>query len=213
MTTQTAVGTLSRRPMRADASRNYDKLIEAARTAFADNGADASLEAIARAAGVGIGTLYRRFPTRQALLEAVYVEEVESLCRSADDLDDLPPWDALVGWLHGFVGYVATKRALSTELMATVGMESDVFRKCHDAIRQAGEPLLERAQQAKVVRPDTDFLDLIRMVSGITMIKSADAEQIDRILGLALDGLRYQPSERPTDTPAASGRRRRSARG
>ena len=211
MTTPTADETLSRRPMRADASRNYDKLIEAARSAFADNGADASLEAIARAAGVGIGTLYRRFPSRQDLLEAVYVEEVETLCRSAEGLDDLPPWDALVDWLHRFVGYVATKRALSTELMATVGMESDVFRKCHDAIRQAGEPLLERAQQAKVVRPDTDFLDLIRMVCGITMIKSADAEQIDRILSLALDGLRYQSSEQPADKPAAS-RRRRSER-
>ncbi len=195
MTTPTNTGTLSRRPKRADACRNYDKLIEAARSAFAENGADASLEAIARAAGVGIGTLYRHFPSRQDLLEAVYIEEVETLCRSADDLGELPPWDALVSWLHGFVGYVAAKRALSAELLATVGTESDVFRKCHDAIRLAGEPLLERAQQAKVVRQDTDFMDLIRMVSGITMIKFAEPEQIDRILRLALDGLRYQPAD------------------
>ena len=206
MTTSVTAESLSRRPKRADACRNYDKLIEAARDAFAEDGADASLEAIARGAGVGIGTLYRHFPSRQDLLEAVYVEEVETLCRSADGLSDLPPWEALVDWLHAFVGYVATKRALSSELLATVGMESAVFRKCHDAIREAGEPLLVRAQKAKVVRADTDFMDLIRMVSGITMIKSADAEQIDRILGLALDGLRYRSGG---DRPA---RRARPAR-
>jgi AcrR family transcriptional regulator len=200
---------LSRRPMRADASRNYDKLINAARTSFAENGADASLEAIARAAGVGIGTLYRHFPSRQELIEAVYLEEVETLCRSADDLGDSPPWEALVGWLHGFVAYVATKRALSTELLASLGMESDVFRRCHDAIREAGEPLLVRAQQAGVVRQDTEFLDLIRMVSGITMIKFAEPDQIDRILGLALDGLRYRPADRE---PAERPTRRATAR-
>ncbi len=207
MTTPTNTGTLSRRPKRADACRNYDKLIEVARGAFAENGADASLEAIARAAGVGIGTLYRHFPSRQDLLEAVYVEEVETLCRSADNLSELPPWDALVSWLHGFVAYVATKRALSAELLATVGTESDVFRKCHDAIRQAGEPLLKRAQQAKVVRQDTDFMDLIRMVSGITMIKFAEPEQIDRILGLALDGLRYQPADEQPASRRGAARR------
>jgi AcrR family transcriptional regulator len=205
MTTSIKAERLSRRPMRADACRNYDKLINAARTAFAENGADASLEAIARAAGVGIGTLYRHFPSRQELIEAVYLEEVETLCRSADDMGDLPPWEALVAWLHGFVAYVATKRALSTELLANVGMESDVFRRCHDAIREAGEPLLVRAQEAEVVRTDTDFMDLIRMVSGITMIKFAEPEQIDRILGLALDGLRYQPADRePAERRARS---------
>ena len=90
-------------PKRADARRNYEKLIEAARAAFADSGSQASLEEIARRAGVGIGTLYRHFPTRQALLEAVYVDEVEALSRSADELADLPPWDALAEWLRRYV--------------------------------------------------------------------------------------------------------------
>src|SRR5947199_9606301 len=103
-------------PKRADAQRNYAKLIAAARDAFAEGGAATSLEEIARRAGVGIGTLYRNFPNRQALLEAVYVEEVRGLRRAADELGDESPWDALVGWLHGFVGYMVTKQALAQEL-------------------------------------------------------------------------------------------------
>src|SRR5262245_60018585 len=97
----------TRTPKRADALRNYEKLIAAGREAFTEKDRSASLEEIARRAGVGIGTLYRHFPTRTDLIEAVYVEEVEDLCRSADDLSDAPPWDALVGWLRRFVGYVA----------------------------------------------------------------------------------------------------------
>jgi len=184
--------TLAERPQRADARRNYDKLINAARQAFTDLGSSASLEEIARRADVGIGTLYRHFPTRHALLQAVYVEEVEALAASADDFADLPPWDALVAWLRRFVAYALAKRALSDELLATIGMESDVFRKCHDAIWQAGEPLLRRAQEDSSVRADTDFADVVRMVSGISMIKSATPDQLDRILLMALDGLRYQ---------------------
>src|SRR5262245_58081531 len=89
---------LARRPKRADARRNYEKLVVAAREAFAEDGTAASLEDIARRAGVGIGTLYRHFPTRQDLLEAAYVEEVEAISRSAEDLAELPPWEALVVW-------------------------------------------------------------------------------------------------------------------
>lgn len=183
---------LTRRPMRVDARRNYDKLIEAARGAFSEHGSATSLEEIARRADVGIGTLYRHFPTRQDLLQAVYVEEVEALAASAEDLlRKLAPWDALVGWLRRFVAYAITKRALSDELLATIGTDSDVFRKCHDAIWQAGEPLLRQAQKDGSARADTDFGDVVRLVSGISMIKSAEPEQLDRILLMALDGLRY----------------------
>jgi AcrR family transcriptional regulator len=187
---------LTSRPMRADARRNYDKLIAAARAAFTEEGATASLEEVARRADVGIGTLYRHFPSRQELIEAVYVEEVEALCQSADDLGDLPPWDALVGWLNRFVSYVGTKRALADELLVNLGVDSPVFRKCHDAITGAGEPLLRRAQEAGEVRTDVQFLDVIRLVSGVTMIKMASPEEITRILAMALDGLRYQPAGR-----------------
>ena len=148
---------LSERPKRADARRNHDKLIAAAREAFAECGTTASLEDVARRAGVGIGTLYRHFPTRQDLLEAVYVDEFEAISRSADDLADLPPWDALVSWLQQFVRYAATKRALAEELLAYIDIDSDVFRRSREAITAAGEPLLERAQRAGVARPGREL--------------------------------------------------------
>src|SRR5689334_7457581 len=103
------------RPKRADARRNYDALVAAAREAFTERDQNASLEEIARRAGVGIGTLYRHFPTRPDLIQAVYVEEVEALAQAAEDVAGLEPWDALIKWLHGFVGYIATKQALSEE--------------------------------------------------------------------------------------------------
>ncbi len=138
----------SQRPKRADARRNYDKLIAAAREAFTEEGGSASLEEIARRAGVGIGTLYRNFPTRQDLLEAVYVEEVEAVCRTAEELMGDPPWEALVAWLHRFLDYVATKQALSQELFSHLGRDADVFRGCRTAFYAAGDRLLVRAQEA-----------------------------------------------------------------
>ena len=182
------------RPLRADAKRNRDQLLTSARAAFTERGAQASLEDIARRAGVGVGTLYRHFPSRAALVEAVYVEEVEALCRSAGEVPTDPSWDALVRWFKRFVDYVATKRALIEEMVATMGQEAQVFRTCHDAIFTAGEPLLERAKADGTVRPDVEFRDVMRMVSGICMIKNASAEEIRRVLFMALDGLRYQPA-------------------
>src|SRR6266404_8714739 len=107
------------RPKRADARVNYDKLVAAARALFTDKGTSAPLEEVAERAGVGIGTLYRHFPTRQALLEAVYVDEVEAMAQAATDLIALPPWEALTKWLHQYVGFAATKRALNEALMET----------------------------------------------------------------------------------------------
>jgi AcrR family transcriptional regulator len=183
--------TLARQPKRADARRNYEKLVAAAREAFTERDRSASLEDIARRAGVGIGTLYRHFPTRTDLIEAVYVEEVEALCRSADDLRDRPPWDALVGWLHRFIGYVATKHALAEELFAVADRDSEIFKTCRVAFYGAGEPLLGRAQEAGEVRPDVSIDDVVKMVGGIAKIQGADAATVERILSVALDGLRY----------------------
>jgi AcrR family transcriptional regulator len=181
------------RPLRADAKRNREQLLAAARDAFTERGSAASLEDIARRACVGVGTLYRHFPTRQDLVEAVYVEEVETLCRSANDYADEPSWDALVLWFNRFVDYVATKRALVDEMVATIGQDAQVFRSCHEAIFAAGQPLLDRAKKDGVVRPDVEFADVIRLVSGVTMIKYATPEDIRRVLAMALDGLRYRP--------------------
>jgi AcrR family transcriptional regulator len=184
--------TVAARPKRAIALRNYEKLIAAAREAFAEDGTSTSLEEIARRAEVGIGTLYRHFPNRQTLLEAVYVDELEALCGSAADLAELPPWEALVGWLHRFVAYLATKQALAQELLSYVDRDAPLFQTCRSALYAAGQPLLDRAQQARVVRADTNLTEVIQMVGGIAKIPSSDPEQIDHILEMALDGLRYR---------------------
>jgi AcrR family transcriptional regulator len=182
------------RPKRADARRNYDKLVAAALALFTEQGTSAPLEDVAERAAVGIGTLYRHFPTRQALLEAVYVDEVEAMARAADDLSELPPWDALSRWLHQYVGFAATKRALN-EALLEAAPDSDVLLSCRTAIAGAGTALIERAQRAGVVRTDTNFMDVGRMVAGIAMVPTADPEQKERLLELALDGLRYQPHD------------------
>jgi AcrR family transcriptional regulator len=182
---------LAQRPKRADALRNYEKLLTAARETFAELGTEASLEEIARRAGVGIGTLYRNFPTRQALLEAVYIDEVEEMARAAEDVAELEPWEALTTWLRQYVGFAQTKRALAEQMMATVDKDAEVFLACRTALTTAGDKLLSRAQEAGVVRPDTSFADVGRMVGGIAGIQTADREQIERILDVALDGLRY----------------------
>ena len=182
-----------RRPMRADARRNYEKLVAAARDVFTDHGASASLEAVAERAGVGIGTLYRHFPTRQALLEAVYSDEVDAMARAAHDLADRPPWDALAEWFHQYVGFAATKRALMEGLLEAAP-DSDVLMACRTALAQAGTELIERGQKAGVVRRDVDFLDVGRMVSQIAVAPNTDPEQKERMLGIVLDGLRPRPS-------------------
>jgi AcrR family transcriptional regulator len=193
MSTTDAVRDLAAaRPKRADALRNHEKLIAAARDSFAADGVSTSLEEIARRAEVGIGTLYRHFPSRQDLLEAVYVDELEALCRSAADLGELPPWEALVGWLHQFVAYLATKQALAQELLNYVDRDAEVFRSCRAGLYAAGEPLLQRAQQAGVARSDTNLTEVIQMIGGIAKITSLEPEQIDHILEMALDGLRYR---------------------
>jgi AcrR family transcriptional regulator len=178
--------------MRADARRNHDKLVAAARAAFTADGTSAPLEDVAERAGVGIGTLYRHFATRQALLEAVYIDEVEAMAGAAADLSGLPPWDALSQWLHQYVGFAATKRALN-EALVEAAPDSDVLLSCRTAIVGAGTVLIERAQRAGVVRADTNFVDVIRMVAGIAMVPTEDPKQKERLLELALDGLRYQP--------------------
>jgi AcrR family transcriptional regulator len=181
---------LINRPKRADARRNYDALIAAAREAFTERDQSASLEEIARRAGVGIGTLYRHFPTRADLIQAVYVEEVDGLASSAAEHAEKDPWDALVGWLHGFVGYIATKQALADELFAIAEHNNEVFASCKLSLHQAGTPLLERAQDAGEVRRDVEIEDVVRMVGAIAKMPAASPEQVERVLDLALDGLR-----------------------
>ena len=177
-----------RRPQRADARRNFDAVLAAAREVFATDGASGSLEEIARRAGVGIGTLYRNFPTRQDLFEAVYVDEVEALARTAEELTGLDPWDALVIWLRRFVGYATTKRAIYEAL----DRDSAMFTSCRDIMHGAGRPLLQRAQDAGKARSDVIFEDVLRLINGISGVTFADDDQRDRVLAMALDGVKVQ---------------------
>jgi AcrR family transcriptional regulator len=184
--------TVLERPKRADARRNYDKLLAAAREAFAQGGEATALEEIARRAGVGIGTLYRHFPNRQALLEAVYLDEVEGVCRTAAEADG-EPWEALNDWLERFIAYLATKRALAGELLNYLGADAPLFKTCRTTLFAAGEPLLTRAQEAGVVRLDVDIADVMQLVMGISKIPATDPTQTEHILRIALDGLRRVP--------------------
>ncbi len=181
-----------RRPQRADARRNYEKLLNVAREVFAEQGAAATLDEIARRAQVGPATLYRHFPTRQHLLEAVYLEEVEAMARQAADLVDLAPWDALAQWLRGFLRYAATKRELAQEMLNYVDPDADVFQACRAALTTTGDALLARAQEAGVARPDASFTDIGRLLGSISGI-NGDPEEIQRLFDIVLDGLRYQP--------------------
>jgi AcrR family transcriptional regulator len=192
-TIETSPETLIARPKRADAQRNYAKVLAAAREAFAEGGEATSLEEIARRAGVGIGTLYRHFPNRQALVEALYVDEVEALSRSAVEFADAEPWEALSGWFESFMGYMATKRALAAELLNYMDQDAELFQVCRASLYRSGEPLLKRAQEAGVVRADVEFPEVLQMAIGIGKIPASDPAQVERMLRIALDGLRYRP--------------------
>jgi AcrR family transcriptional regulator len=190
--TEPATQALIARPKRADARRNYEKVLAAAREAFAEGGESTALEEIARRAGVGIGTLYRHFPNRQALLEALYVDEVEEVCRSAAELQDADPWEALSGWFERFIGYIATKQALVNELVNYLDADAPLFKASRTALFESGEPLLKRAQEAGVVRRDVGIAEVIQMVVGIAKIPTGDPAQKLQVLRIALDGLRYR---------------------
>ena len=173
-TTEASTRALLDRPRRADARRNYEKILAVAREAFAEGGESTALEEIARRADIGIGTLYRHFPNRQALLEALYINEVEDVCRSAEQVDGADPWEALDGWFERLIAYLATKRALAHELFNYLDQEAPLFQMCRTALYAAGEPLLKRAQEAGAVRPDVEFSDVMHMVAGISKIPAGD---------------------------------------
>ena len=186
------------RPLRADAQRNRARILDAARSVFTTDGADASLEEIARTAGVGIGTVYRHFPTRNALLDSMFRESVDQLCAQADALaESAEPFDAFVGWLRAQLQHAMTYQSLAASLMISeLGDESPV-NACGEqtvcaALRATAETELERAQAAGVIRADVDADDLMRLVSAIALASAdaGDCAGTERLFGLMVDGLR-----------------------
>jgi AcrR family transcriptional regulator len=180
--------------MRSDARRNRERLIAAARDVFTESGADAPLEDIARRAGVGIGTLYRHFPARLDLQEAVFRDQVAAVCAGAVELRrSQPPDEALASWLRRLISYMGTKRGLSAALISAFGTDSEVLSSCSAQMKAAGSELLTDAQQAGVVRTDIDIADLLRLVHAIVVATEqpkSGASQRERLLDLVFDGLR-----------------------
>ncbi|MEU5719132.1 helix-turn-helix domain-containing protein [Streptomyces sp. NPDC020403] len=182
------------RPMRADARRNYDRLVGEARTSFAEHGTDASLEDIARRAGVGIGTLYRHFPNRHALMNAVFQETLSALLARSGELAQAPePCAALMEWLRALVTHAGEYRGLAQALMSASGDETSALTPCHVPLRQAGERLLRRARSGGAVRADVSIDDLLQLTNAIALAAEQtprDPALADRLLRLALQGIK-----------------------
>jgi AcrR family transcriptional regulator len=183
-----------RRP-RADAIRNRERVLEAAKAVFSAGGPDASLEAVARRAGVGIGTLYRHFPTREALFEAVYRREVQQLSELAEQLKSGPsPVDALRRWLRSNVEFVATKKGMLAALALTVHGSSELHAFSFERLTKAVGALLDRAVAAGEIRADISPEDLLRALIGMCYMHDQPGWQnsVLRLLDVFVDGLRVQ---------------------
>jgi AcrR family transcriptional regulator len=176
--------------MRADARRNYERLVVAAREVFAQEGGGASMEAIARRAGVGVGTLYRHFPTRIDVVEAVYRTDVDNLVHTAERVSaDLEPWPAVVSFLEAFVRYAQGKRTFLNELHEAFEKNPDLKPAVLDRIRQAMELVVGRAQRAGVMRTDVNGADLMQLVGPMCTNATLSEDQSRRLLNTILDGL------------------------
>jgi AcrR family transcriptional regulator len=173
----------ARKP-RADAQRNRDRVLEVAREAFTRLGADASLDDVAKQAGVGAGTLYRHFPTRDELLKAVYRSEVEKLASAEQKFaETLPPMEALRAWMLLFVDYIAKKKIIAPALNNLVGGPSKVFEASHDQLWEAIRALVKRAIKSGDIRKDLDPVDLLRALIGVANVAtSPDWQQSARRL-------------------------------
>lgn len=190
------------RPLRADARRNRERILEAAVAAFAAGRADVTLDGVARAAGVGIGTLYRHFPTREALVDAAYLSELARLCDGAPHLvATLPPDAALRTWMDRFVDYAMTKRGMAEALRALVASGGNPFADSRSRLTASLELLVGNGVRAGVLRGDVAVADVLAGLSGVTLAAGEPAQraQAGRLLDLLLDGLRFSPSAaRPT---------------
>jgi AcrR family transcriptional regulator len=192
----------TRKP-RADAIRNRERVLAAAKAVFSSGGPDASLEAVARAAGVGIGTLYRHFPTREALFEAVYRREVQQLADLAEQLtEEGEPVDALRCWMRANVEFVATKKGMSAALALAAYKNSELMSFSFDQLTQSVRRLLDRAVAAGAIRADISPEDLLRGLVGMCYMHDRPGWQTSvlRLVDVFVDGLRIRPNPNPPPT-------------
>ena len=183
------------RPLRADAQRNRERLLAVAVCAFSQEGPDVTLESIARDAGVGIGTLYRHFPTREALVEAAYRNELGRLCDGAADLlRAAPPDEATRTWMDRFIDYMTTKRGMADALRAVIASGGDPFAQTRGRLLGAITALLGAGGAAGTIRGDVEPGDVLASLSGVSLAagEPAQRDQARRMLDLLMDGLRYR---------------------
>ncbi|MFD5076846.1 TetR/AcrR family transcriptional regulator [Streptomyces sp. NPDC058371] len=199
--TQVGAGgsTRSAKPMRADARRNYERLLKEAAIAFAEHGEGASLDDIAKRAGVGSGTLYRHFPTRQALLEAVYVDTIDAIAARADEIAaELPPGEALVEWLNELSEGMIQVRGLKGLLGSAVADGSSaVLTACGDSVKGAAGRLVGAARREGTLRADVEPIELLRLAHGVATaseLANGEGKHIRRYLSLLTEGLRPGPA-------------------
>jgi AcrR family transcriptional regulator len=181
------------RPMRADARRNREALLQAAAALFAEEGTDVSLEAVAARAGVGIGTLYRNFPNRDSLVEAAYRTEVGHLCAAASELlASNPPDVALAEWMDRFVTYAAAKRGMAGALKA-VNAKTDLYSQTRTQITGAIGGLLEAGVEAGSLRSDVEPEDVLRAMGCIWNLGDGEGwrTQAETLIRIIVDGLRH----------------------
>lgn len=175
--------------MRADARRNYEHIVAVARAVFTEEGADVPLDDITKRAKVGAGTLYRHFPTREALIEAVFRTEMTELSERAYELlEQLPPFEALAEWLRGQLRFVKHKRGLATALRA-MDQGAETFAYCKGLMNDAASALVGRAQEAGAVRADVAAADVLKLLHGIALAAESDADAAERLLQIMLAGL------------------------
>jgi AcrR family transcriptional regulator len=183
----------AQRKPRADAERNRDRLLEVAKEAFARSGADASLDDIAKQAGVGPGTLYRHFPSREALIEAVYRTGVEKLAAAERNFaETMPPLEALRAWMLLFVDHIAAKKIIAPALNTLVGDPKKVFEASYSQIWDAIRSLVKRAIKSGDIRKDLDPIDLLRALIGVSNIASSPEWQQSarRLVDILITGSR-----------------------
>jgi AcrR family transcriptional regulator len=184
--------TRPKRRTRADAARNRETLVAAAKTVFARDGAAASLDAVVREAGFGIGTLYRHFPTREALYEAVYRRDIEHLVGQSDTVDSDDPVEDLRRWLHAMVGMVATKKGMIAAFTLAADTTSAISARWTGSLTTALDAMLDRAVQVSRIRPDIRGEELLLAVVGMCMLRDQPDWQasVFRLIDTLVDGLR-----------------------